>query len=71
MMLTKSVCKQCRFMRQVWFEEHWEIDGLVFCNDKDSLTAPFSYAFDTSKPPPKYCPYALEHIVNTPGTKQC
>ena len=63
-MLNKIICQKCKKKWEYYDENHWK-DGLITC--------PFWIGNSTGKwlaktnvhgQPPKWCPYALEHVVS-------
>jgi hypothetical protein len=68
-MLNKEFCKRCHvqyFMGNRWtvlVDNQWEENKLISC----PLALHNSFEFPTCKisdPPPEWCPYALEHVLN-------
>jgi len=68
-MLNKEVCQKCiasrkamfvhahRYTEELFFQENWDYYRYVYCT-------PTAIAMIRDNPP-DYCPYILEHLINT------
>jgi hypothetical protein len=65
-MLNKDICKKC-YKKKRWYfnsdvENDWENIKIIRCNMETKED--FWRYISILCPPPQYCPYRLEHILN-------
>ena len=75
-MLSKRICEQCyeahgydSVLKEVWKPFQGRVEAVCPRTNRHSIQKMFDFA-DVKHPPPEYCPYALEHIIEADHARQ-